>query len=158
MLSAFFESIKYVGHVFPIAFLRIYLGYYWFHQSLTEYHSGLFTSQVFADELKASSFINSFPSWYRWIFENLVFPYWSLVSHGVLCAAFAVGISLIIGFLVRPLCILGIIMSLHFIWYGLQENTYAVFVAIFITLIAVGAGRCVGFDYYFYKRNRGIWW
>ncbi|MES2770183.1 MAG: hypothetical protein V4596_13640 [Bdellovibrionota bacterium] len=160
MFTAFFESIKYVGHLYPVAFLRIFLGYYWLNQALTEYQTGLFTSQVFIDQVQSSDYIYSFPTWYKWLFEHLAYPYWSMMSHGILAVSFFVGLSLLIGFMVRPFGIIGILISFHYVIFGLgyQNLLYSTFVAIFVTIVAIGAGRCVGFDYYFYKRNRGIWW
>ncbi len=158
MLSAFFESIKYVGHQFPIAFLRIYLGYYWFHRALAEYQDGLFTSQIFADNLQATEFLQTMPQWYQWLATHVFFPYWPFVSQVVLILSILVGLSLILGFFVRFFATIGVFICLHFIWYGYEEQLYAVFFAILITLIIAGAGRCVGLDYYFYKRNRGLWW
>jgi thiosulfate dehydrogenase [quinone] large subunit len=29
---------------------------------------------------------------------------------------------------------------------------------LFLVLAWLGAGRCLGLDYFFYKRDRGIWW
>lgn len=160
MFTAFFESIKYVGHLYPVAFLRIFLGYYWLNQSLTEYQTGLFTSQVYIDQVMSSDYIANFPSWYRWFFENLVYPYWSMMSHGILIASFLVGLSLVIGFMVRPFGIIGIIICFNYVLFGsgYQNLLYSTFIAMFVTIVAIGAGRCVGFDYYFYKRNRGLWW
>lgn len=160
MFTAFFESIKYVGHLYPVAFLRIFLGYYWLNQALTEYQTGLFTSQVFIDQVQSSDYILNFPNWYKWFFDHVAYPYWSMTSHGILTVCFLVGLSLIIGFMVRPFGIIGIIISFHYVLFGsgYQNLLYSTFVAIFVTIVAIGAGRCVGFDYYFYKRNRGLWW
>lgn len=160
MLTAFFESIKYVGHLYPVAFLRIFLGYYWLNQALIEYKAGLFTSQVYIDQVHSSDYIYNFPDWYKWLFENLAYPYWPMVSHGILTVSFLTGLSLVIGFLVRPFGLIGIIISIHYILFatGFQNLLYSTFIAVFVTIVAMGAGRCVGFDYYFYKRNRGLWW
>lgn len=160
MLTAFFESIKYVGHLYPVAFLRIFLGYYWLNQSLIEYQTGLFTSQVFIDQVQSSEYILSFPNWYRWMFDHVAYPYWSVASHSILTVCFLVGLSLVIGFMVRPFGVIGIILSFHYVLFsaGFTNTLYSTFIAIFVTIVALGAGRCVGFDYYFYKRNRGIWW
>jgi thiosulfate dehydrogenase (quinone) large subunit len=29
---------------------------------------------------------------------------------------------------------------------------------LFLILAWLGAGRCLGLDYFFYKRDRGMWW
>lgn len=83
-----------------------------------------------------------------------------MVSHGILSVCFFVGVSLVIGFLVRPMGVIGIIISFHYVLFstGYPNTLYSTFIAILVTIVALGAGRCVGFDYYFYKRHRGIWW
>jgi thiosulfate dehydrogenase [quinone] large subunit len=39
-----------------------------------------------------------------------------------------------------------------------SEDFYKTILAIHLILAWVGAGRCLGFDYYFFKRRRGFWW
>jgi thiosulfate dehydrogenase [quinone] large subunit len=71
-----------------------------------------------------------------------------------------IGISFLIGFLVRPTALLGALLMLNFIFAGGDAATslQQTFLALFIVLFWVGAGRCLGFDYFFYKRQRGLWW
>ena len=42
--------------------------------------------------------------------------------------------------------------------YGIKEDFYKTILAVHVMMAWVGAGRCLGFDYYFFKRRRGIWW
>jgi thiosulfate dehydrogenase [quinone] large subunit len=160
MIYAFFESFKYVGHLFPVAFLRVYLGYYWVNVAASMYNGGAFSTQSYVNELKTQFANHVVPEWYKMFLDNVIFQNWHLFSNLIVGAQFLVGISLAIGFLVRPMCLLGIIVSIHFVYLGggPQESQYMSFIAIFITLLWLGAGRCLGFDYFFYKRNRGIWW
>lgn len=83
-----------------------------------------------------------------------------MMSYGILIASFLVGLSLLIGFMVRPFGVIGILISFHYVIFGMgyQNQLHSTFIAILIMIVAIGAGRCVGFDYYFFKRNRGIWW
>lgn len=160
MLYAFFESFKYVGHLFPIAFLRVYLGYYWINVAAHIYNNGLFTASIYVEDLKSELAVSHISEWYKSILEVVVFPNWHFFSNFIVGAQFLVGLSLILGFLVRPMCLVGIIISLHYVFFSPEQVDilYMTFNAVFITLLWVGAGRCLGLDYYFYKRNRGIWW
>jgi thiosulfate dehydrogenase [quinone] large subunit len=71
-----------------------------------------------------------------------------------------VGVSFILGFLVRPMGVLAIAMSLHAVVMnrGIAVDFSKTLLAVNVILVWLGAGRCLGFDYFFYKRNRGIWW
>lgn len=160
MLTAFFESIKYVGHLYPVAFLRIFVGYHWLNQALADYQTGLFTSQIYIQQVAASDYIYNFPNWYKGLFDAIALPYWSITSHVILAMSFLVGLSFVLGFMIRPLGIIGILISFHHVVFsmGYHNLLHSTFVALFVTMVAIGAGRCVGFDYYFYKRNRGLWW
>lgn len=160
MIYAFFESIKYVGHLFPIAFLRVYLGYFWVHSALETYKNGQMVLPGYLDDLKIKSMNINIPVWYKYFLENFVFFHWSNFVTVLITAQFLVGLSLVMGFLVRPMSLIGILISLHYVYLGGDHTNlvYMTFVSIFVTLLWVGAGRCLGFDYFFYKRNRGIWW
>jgi thiosulfate dehydrogenase [quinone] large subunit len=61
---------------------------------------------------------------------------------------------------VRPVAILAVILSLNMLVIsGNQfDDMYKTFIAIHLMMAWVGAGRCLGLDYYFFKRRRGIWW
>jgi thiosulfate dehydrogenase [quinone] large subunit len=39
-----------------------------------------------------------------------------------------------------------------------QEAFHLTMFVIHLTMAWLGAGRCFGVDYFFYKRRRGIWW
>ena len=34
MLVSIFESAKYIGHLIPVAFMRIFVGYYFFQEAM----------------------------------------------------------------------------------------------------------------------------
>lgn len=160
MLTAFFESIKYVGHLYPVAVLRIYIGYFWFNEGLTKYKDNIFASQLYIEDLQGQELIARLPELYQALFQSLVVPYWGLWSHGFMMTEVLIGIGLMLGFLTRPLGMIAIIICVHYSILGSEivALLYSTFSAILLTLVVVGAGRCVGFDYYFFKRNRGILW
>lgn len=160
MFTAFFESIKYVNHLIPLAFLRIYIGYLWFSLAFETYQTGLFSSQVFIEQYKSQEFIMNYPQWYQNIFESLVYPHWALVSSVIIALQLIVGVSFIIGFLVRPMSLVGLFFCFHMMSQGshIYLEMYSVLSAVFFTMLIAGAGRCIGFDYYFFKRHRGLWW
>jgi thiosulfate dehydrogenase (quinone) large subunit len=160
MLVAFFESLKYVGHYYPVAFLRIYLGYYYLHNALDR------ASGDFLHLPKLSSAImNAIPQsyvvgWYAGFLQSIVVPNWKFFAYLLMYLEFMIGVSFLVGFLVRPAAILGAILALNFVYFGGPDNTslQQTHLALFLVLGWLGAGRCLGIDYYFYKRQRGLWW
>jgi thiosulfate dehydrogenase [quinone] large subunit len=160
MFVAFFESLKYVGHLYPIAFLRIFMGYYFLNMAMARL-GGEFLRQprlaaVIMDNLPESHL----PTWYANFLQYVVVPNWQFFSYFITYCEFVIGISFLIGFLVRPTAILGSLLMLNFIFAGgdIATSLQQTFLALFIVLFWVGAGRCLGFDYFFYKRQRGLWW
>tara|TARA_B100001248_G_C27384910_1_gene459078 strand:+ start:1172 stop:1654 length:483 start_codon:yes stop_codon:yes gene_type:complete len=160
MLVAFLESIKYAGHLFPIAFLRIFMGYYYLQEATEKYSSDYLTQPLLAETISESLRNQIPPLWLHSFLENVAIPYWQVFAHLLASVEFALGICLLIGYLVRPACLLAVLVSTFFIWISPPEQAFlhTTFIAINITLAWFGAGRCIGFDYYFYKRMRGIWW
>ena len=87
-------------------------------------------------------------------------PNWQTVAFIIVGLEFAVAISYIIGYVVRPVALLGILLCVTMLFLSgpAHEDLYKTFLAIHLILAWVGAGRCLGFDYYYFKRRRGIWW
>jgi thiosulfate dehydrogenase [quinone] large subunit len=160
VLVAFFESIKYVGHLFPIALLRVYLGYIYLNQALTRYGSDFLESPRLAEAALHWLPRSLAPTWYQAFVEKVLVPNWPLFAVAITLSEFLIGLSLLFGYLVRPFCILGFLVSLNLLWIFGPDTAdyYHTQIAIFLTLAWLGAGRCLGFDYFFYKRRRGIWW
>lgn len=160
MLVAFFESIKHVGHLYPIAVLRIYLGYYFLGLGLSHYRGEFLTQPRLAAAIMESISVKNLPGWYISLIENLVVPQWQIFAYIIVYLEFVIGISLLIGFLVRPATFIAALLTLNAVLVtvgvtlALQQNL----LAILIVLFWLGAGRCLGIDYFFYKRHRGIWW
>jgi thiosulfate dehydrogenase (quinone) large subunit len=160
MFASFIESVKYVGHLIPVAFLRIFLGYYYIQQALFKYNSDFMARPRLAAQIADLLPTLDQPMWYKFLIEKLVIQHWQGFSFVVLGLEFAIAISYLFGYVVRPMAFIGIALSLNYLIL-LGNNTeefYRVLIAIHFMMFWVGAGRCLGFDYYFFKRRRGLWW
>jgi thiosulfate dehydrogenase [quinone] large subunit len=160
MFVSFFESVKYVGHLLPISFLRIFLGYYYLEQALLKYRGDFLTRPRIADQIAEWLPASHAPNWFKVFASSQMIPNWQTVAFIILGLEFAVAISYIIGYVVRPVALLGILLCLTMLFISgpAHEDLYKTFLAIHLILAWVGAGRCLGFDYYYFKRRRGIWW
>lgn len=160
MLIAFFESIKYIGHQLPVALLRIFLGYYYFNEGLQKIKSDFLTSPKLAEMISDGLAINTASPWYQIFLDNIVVYNWKTFSHLIVLSEILVGVSFLVGYLVRPMAVLGVILSVHYLLlFRLEyEPFYKLLIVSHIVLAWIGAGRCLGIDYFFYKRNRGILW
>lgn len=160
MFVAFFESVKYVGHLLPISFLRVFLGYYYLEQALLNYRSDFLMRPKMAAQIAEILPTLQIPMWYRQIVEFYLIPHWQTLAVATTGIEFAIAISYLLGYVVRPVALLGVFLSLNLLALSgpANEDLYKTFVAIHLMMAWVGAGRCLGFDYYFFKRRRGIWW
>ncbi|MEZ4872931.1 MAG: DoxX family membrane protein [Bdellovibrionales bacterium] len=159
MLVSFFESIKYIGHQYPIAFFRIYLGFHFLSSALYRAQSGFLERPQLSGMIQEFLPSSSASDWYKTFLESVVVPQWQFFAYSITYLEFIIAISLIIGLLVRPISLVAIALCINFIFISDPGSAelYKLFVAVFITMAWVGAGRCLGADYYFFKRQRGIW-
>lgn len=149
-----------MGHLWPIALLRIYTGLFFLKAGLRQVHAGVLNNPVLQSTMQ--KWIDEHPQNHKLFIalQNWFLSHWQVTSHAVVVAQIIVGICFIIGFMVRPAALLAIILCLDFMAAVGSEmvNLNKIFIALNAALFLVAAGRCVGFDYYFYKRVRGIWW
>ncbi len=160
MFVAFFESIKYVGHLFPLAFLRIFIGYSFILQALAKYRGDFLFRPRIAEQISEALPLMQGPEWIKNIFSIYLVPEWRTLAFIILGIEFAIAISYLIGYVVRPMAILAALYSLFMfsISSGGFERYWLLLIGINLSFAWLGAGRCVGFDYYFFKRRRGLWW
>jgi len=160
MFVAFFESVKYVGHLLPISFLRVFLGYYYLQQALSLFQGDYLLRPRLAAQIGEALPHLQVPDWYRAFLETVVIPQWQVFAFILLGLQFAIAVSYILGYVVRPVALIGMALSFYsLVLSGPQyEDLYKTFIAIHFVMAWVGAGRCLGMDYYFFKRRRGIWW
>jgi len=160
MLVSFFESFKYVGHFVPIAVLRMILGFKIFSKAVEHYQGDFLKQPILAAMINEWLPQSSAPAWYIYYMDNFVVSNWQIFSYTITYIEFLIGVSFILGFFIRPVSIIGLLLSLNFLWISEPNISafYGVLIILFIVLGWLGAGRCLGVDYFFYKRKRGIWW
>jgi thiosulfate dehydrogenase (quinone) large subunit len=160
MFAAFLDSVKYVGHLIPIAFLRIFIGYYYLQQALQKFNTDFLNRPRLAAQIADVLPGLDAPIWYKGFVERLVIQNWQSFAFVILGIEFAIALSYLLGYVVRPVAILGVILSFNMLTLlgSATNDFYRSLIAIHFVLAWVGAGRCLGFDYYFFKRKRGIWW
>lgn len=160
MLVAFFESVKYVGHLLPISFLRVFLGYYYLQQALLKFKGDFLTRPRIADQIAEWLPASHAPNWYKIFISAQIIPHWQTVAFIIVGLEFTIAVSYIAGYVVRPVALLGVLLCFNMLFFSgpMNEDLYKTFLAIHFIMAWVGAGRCLGFDYYFFKRRRGIWW
>ena len=160
MLQAYFESIKYVGHLLPMSFLRIFLGYFYLDLVFKDWKQLILRvggySDIFVEALNKAQI----PAWYRMLLSEQIIPHWQIYAFVIIGLQLVVGVSYIIGYVVRPVSILAILLCLNYLMiYSVdREMFFKLLISCHIMLAWVGAGRCLGLDYYFFKRRRGLWW
>lgn len=160
MFVAFFESIRYVGHLWPVAFLRVFTGYYYLNQALSKINGEFLNQPKLAEQISQWLPTSHAPHLYQDVLDQVVVPYWNIFAHLIAGTELVIAISLLLGYLVRPLSVVAIFVCINYLWVSAPELStfYKTLIAVHITLGWIGAGRCLGIDYYFYKRMRGIWW
>lgn len=162
MIVAFFESIKYVGHLFPVSILRIYLGFVYLSQAMERYQGDFLIKPRLAGMIGQTLPTSSAPDWYRTFIEQIVIPHWLIFAYAIAVCEIFVGMSYLLGYMVRPFAMIAALLCLSFVWVGGLENQsvnyYQLNLVVHLTLAVLGAGRCLGIDYFFFKRHRGIWW
>lgn len=160
MFVAFLESIKHVGHLYPIAVLRIYLGYIYLSSALERLDGAFFQQPRLAAMIMENLPQKNLSPWYQQILENLIVPNWQIFAYTLVYLQILIGVSFLIGFLVRPVALIGIFLAANAVFIVAPSDVplQQCYLALFIVLFWVGAGRCLGFDYFFYKRQRGLWW
>ncbi len=160
MFQAYFESIKYVGHLLPISFLRIFLGYFYIDLAVKDWKFYSLGSGGLADLFLEALNKPALPSWYRLLLSEQIIPHWQTYAFILIGLQFAIGISYIIGYVVRPVSLIAVFVCLNYLSISNidREIFFKLLIACHVLLAWVGAGRCLGLDYYFFKRRRGLWW
>lgn len=160
MLYSFLESVKYTGHLLPIAVLRLWIGFYYFMEALHKFNGDFLSKPRLAAQIADALPLLQIPDWYLRIVENVLIPQWQVASFLIVGLEFAIGISFLLGFVTRPVAMLAVLLCLnrYFLSVADIQQMQVTLIAVNVVLFWVGAGRCLGLDYYFFKRQRGIWW
>lgn len=160
MFVAFLESIKYTGHLLPVVFLRVFLGYYYLLQAMAKFNGDFLTRPRVAEAISEFLPASTAPNWYKFLVTTWFIPHWQSLAFIITGLEFAIAISYLAGYVVRPVALIAALycLQVHYMSSPGVDQLQITFVGIHLTLAWIGAGRCVGVDYYFYKRRRGIWW
>lgn len=160
MLVAFFESIKYSGHLVPVSFLRIFLGYYYLQGFLSKFNGDFLIRPRIAEMISHNLPTSHAPEWFKWILSTYMVGHWQGLAFVFVGLELAIAISYIIGYVVRPMALLAALLTLQMLYLSTpaSQDFFKILLAVHIAFAWVGAGRCLGFDYYFFKRVRGFWW
>lgn len=160
MIRDFLESIKYVGYIYPVAFLRIFIGYIFLQKAYTNYNSDFIVYPKLAAQITDWIPFSQAPDLYITMLESVVVPNWKVFAFIIVYVQFVIGISFLLGFLVRPVSVVAILYTIHSIFSHAQPalELHYLYLALFIFTLLIGGGRCLGFDYFFYKRQRGLFW
>lgn len=160
MLASFLESMKYVGHLLPVAVLRIFLGVLYFQWALEKWGSDFLIKPKAASDLAEILPQLQLSPWYQSLVEQWMIQSWQAFGFVWMSLEFAIGLSYFFGYVVRPMAILATLWSMNFLFLSLgpQSELHRVLMVVHLVLAGLGAGRCLGVDAYFYKRRRGVWW
>lgn len=143
-----------------MVFLRIYAGYYFLSQAIEKIQGEYLERPIVVAAINEWLPGSVAPEWYKSVIESLVPAHWQIVSYLVVCSFFFVGSAYLIGYMVRIASLVGIFLCLNglLVSHASQLAFQELMLSVIITLGWVGAGRCLGIDYFFYKKRRGIWW
>jgi thiosulfate dehydrogenase [quinone] large subunit len=160
MITAFIESFKYSGYLFPISFLRIFLGFEFLNSALTRIEEDFLLQPRLAAEISEWLPYGTAPVWYKNIVSDYVIEHWQFFAYTITFSEFVIAFSFILGFFIRPISLIALVLTFNLMLNSQPAlaELYKIHSALIFILLWMGAGRCIGLDYYFFKRHRGIWW
>ena len=160
MLTSILQSFRYVGHFYPLAVLRIYVGVIFFSKALQREANGFLEQPHLAASIEQWVPTTLPPEWLQSFYESVMVSQWQLFSYIIFSCELLVGLSYLLGFGIRPISWIGILLSANFLYISspLEAPFYKMLMVLIFLLALLGAGRCFGIDYYFFKRIRGLWW
>lgn len=146
--------------MYPLAVLRVFVGYQFIQSAMLKIQGDYLIQPRLAAEISEWLPHNPAPIWYKNLVSDHVFDNWQIFAYFITYCEFLIGLSFIFGFIVRPASLLALFLSINFILNSSPHvaDLYKLYAAIIFILMWAGAGRCMGFDYFFFKRQRGIWW
>ena len=114
MFQSYFESLKHVGHLLPVSFLRIFLGYFYIEQSIRDWKLHVIGNSAMSDLLMEAVAKSNMPYWYRLFLSEHLLPHWNIYAFILVGVQLIIGISYVIGYVVRPTSILAFIFCLNY--------------------------------------------
>ena len=145
--------------MWPLALVRIFIGFQFLVEVYERIQTGYLQHPYLSERLLLSDNPDNY-GYYFSIFKNIIQSQWYAMTYVLLIVETIIGVSYILGFGVRLVSLLGILLSLHvylfFDFAGSPGQIYLFY--IHLLFCALGAGRCLGLDYYFFKSRRGLLW
>lgn len=160
MILAFLESIKYVGHLWPVTLLRLFMSVQYFRMASAHLQSGILQYPHLSEQLRLKmESLGVFNSYFS-MWNTTVQGNWQVASYVIVCSEMVIGVSYLFGYLVRPISLWASFLSLHLFWLieAPGDRTQLFAFGIHLMFCLLGAGRCFGIDAYFYKSRRGLLW
>lgn len=160
MVRSFLESIKYVGHLWPVALFRFYMGFYYINSAFSRVDLGYLEHAYINEKVSLIEVKNNLANIYFNFLKTFVSEYWYIFSYGLIVAELVIGVSFILGLGVRFSTVLGMFLTFNLIWFfDFSDQAAQLFIfLIHLLFFLLGAGRCLGIDYHFYKSRRGLLW
>lgn len=160
MVTSFLESFKHVGHLIPVAGLRIYLGFNYIYEFSNRYSKSFLSKDYLPSVIKERFSEQLDIGGYKQFIISHILDRWQFVAYLILICLLFIGTSFILGFMVKMSSLVAIFLSLNvlILGSGVDSLLHQVLIGVNLTFFLVGAGRCVGIDYYFYKKTRGLFW
>lgn len=160
MIRAFLESIKYMGHLWPVALVRMILGIYYISWGSEKLGGDYLNQPYMSESIRLGLQQGHAPEWYQYFFEVFLQQNWQLFTYAVSYTELFIGISYLLGLFTRPFAVLGMALTMHSLWtQGFNLTSFYQILFLFhLLLFLLGAGRCLGMDYYFFRSRRGLWW
>jgi thiosulfate dehydrogenase [quinone] large subunit len=145
--------------MYPVAFVRIILGYQSISTVVTRINNGYLQHPHISERLNLSMGGEGSGLYFE-IFKSLIQSQWLVMTYVLILFEILIGVSYILGFAVRIASLLGMLLTLHiYFFFEFQTSPGQVFLFyIHLLFFMLGAGRCLGLDYYFFKSRRGLLW
>ena len=93
MFLALLQSLRYLGHFYPLALLRIYLGFVFLNSSLERKNSGFLDTPHLAAKIEEWLPQSTPPLWLQTFYESTVVPQWQLFSYIIFFCEMIIALS-----------------------------------------------------------------
>lgn len=145
--------------MWPVALVRIALGYQYLSLVVSRIQTGYLKHAYVSEKLNLGE-SNAAGGVYFEIFKNAIQSQWMAMTYVLLGIEILIGVSYILGLGVRIASLFGMILSIHmYLYFDLTTSSGQIYLFyVHLLFCLLGAGRCLGFDYYFFKSRRGLLW
>ena len=93
VILGFLESIKYVGHLWPVSFLRWFVCFQYFGMATLHVRSGLLEHPYLSEQLRIKIEAAGVLNGYLGFWTSFVQDYWLIASYVIVCSEFVIAVS-----------------------------------------------------------------